>query len=90
MIFIVGFFAKLSQKPGTPLWLVYVFKSITLLLLLYVIYFVVASFFGTQISAIATGILGAALVVVLIINYKKFMQKKKDALKEVDDIGNGG
>jgi predicted membrane protein len=87
MIFIVGLFAKLSQKPGTPLWQVYVFKSITLLLLLYVIFIVVASILGTQLSAIITSIAGGLLIALLIFNYKKFIQKKADAQKAIDDIG---
>ena len=56
MILIVGFFAKMSNRPGMPLWVVYLFKSVTLLLFLYIIFILVASFAGVQIAAIVSSI----------------------------------
>ena len=87
MILVVGFFAKMSRRPGTPLWLIYFFKSITLLLLLYIIFIVVAGILGTQISAIITSIAGGVSIALLIFGYRKFVQKKIDANKLVDEIG---
>jgi positive regulator of sigma E activity len=87
MILIVGFFAKMSNRPGMPLWVIYLFKSVTLLLLLYIIFIVVAGIAGTQISAIITSIAGGISIALLIFGYKKFVQKKRDAQKLVDEIG---
>ena len=87
MILVVGFVAKMTNRPGMPLWVIYLFKSITLLLLLYIIFIVVAGIAGTQISAIITSIAGGIFIAVLIFNYKKFVQKKMDAQKLVDEIG---
>jgi uncharacterized membrane-anchored protein len=87
MIFIVGFFAKMSRRPGTPLWVIYVFKAITLLLLLYIIFVVAAGIVGVQVSAIITSIAGALSIALLISGYKKFVQKKLDAQKLIDEIG---
>jgi positive regulator of sigma E activity len=87
MILLVGFFAKMSNRPGMPLWVIYLFKSITLLLLLYIIFIVVANIAGVQISAIVTSIAGGVSIWLLIFSYKKFVQKKADAKKLVDEIG---
>jgi positive regulator of sigma E activity len=87
MILIVGFFAKMSNRPGMPLWVIYLFKSITLLLFLYIIFILVANIAGVQISAIVTSIAGGISIALLIFNYKKFVQKKADAQKLVDEIG---
>jgi uncharacterized membrane-anchored protein len=87
MIFLVGFFAKISRRPGMPLWVIYLFKSVTLVLLLYIIFVVAAGILGVQISAIITSIAGGVSIALLISGYKKFMQKKLDAQKLVDEIG---
>ena len=87
MILVVGFFAKMSRRPGTPLWLIYLFKSITLLLLLYIIFIVVAGIFGTHMAAIVTSIAGGVSIALLIFGYKKFVQKRIDAHKLVNEIG---
>jgi len=87
MILIVGFFAKMSNRPGMPLWVVYLFKSVTLLLFLYIIFILVASFAGVQIAAIVSSITGGVSIWVLILSYKKFVQKKADAQKLIDEIG---
>jgi len=87
MILVVGFFAKMSTRPGTPLWVIYFFKSITLILLLYIIFIIVAGLAGKQIATIATSIAGGVSIGLLIFGYKKFMQKKADAQNLVDEIG---
>jgi uncharacterized membrane-anchored protein len=87
MIFIVGFFAKMSRRPGTALWVIYLFKAITLLLLLYIIFVIAAGIVGVQISAIITSIAGGLSIALLISGYKKFVQKKLDAQKLIDEIG---
>jgi uncharacterized membrane-anchored protein len=87
MILLVGFFAKMSNRPGMPIWAIYLFKAVTLLLLLYIIFILVASIAGVQISAIVTSIAGVLSIGLLIFGYKKFVQKKLDAQKLVDEIG---
>jgi positive regulator of sigma E activity len=87
MILLVGFFAKMSNRPGMPLWVIYLFKSVTLLLLLYVVFILVANFAGVQISAIVTSLAGGVSIWLLIFSYKKFVQKKADAQKLVDELG---
>lgn len=87
MILFVGFFAKMSNRPGMPIWIIYLFKAVTLLLLLYIIFILVASIAGVQISAIVTSIAGGVSIGLLIFGYKKFVQKKLDAQKLVDEIG---
>ena len=87
MILLVGFFAKMSNRPGMPIWVIYLFKSVTLLLLLFVIFILVAGIGGLQIAAIVTSIAGGVSIWLLIFSYKKFVQKKRDAQKLVDEIG---
>ncbi len=87
MILLVGLFAKLSNRPGMSIWVIYLFKAVTLLLLLYIIFILVAGIAGVQISAIVTSIAGGVSIWLLIFSYKKFVQKKLDAQKLVDELG---
>jgi uncharacterized membrane protein YgaE (UPF0421/DUF939 family) len=86
-ILIIGAFAKFSKQPSTPFWLVYLLKTVTIIMLMYIVYVALYGYVEPKIALLFIGMLGGLLVVIMFINHRKYIQKKLEAQKKIDEIG---